>query len=251
MDNSVIKKLGQEYGWELVLEESEDKIVLGSAHHRARATISFLDDNKDLRGLIFTPDRLHSKIEAFTPDLFGMEHGYYCTEKRNLIRLLYYSAPLARRLRIKHAQSLPGATRTRRPKLNRAPLILLETEIMDELRSRGSKQFPPDTPLVKLFNPAGAGEWYPCYIREGIAYGFVDTEQGMKFGPIDLNELARTLIPVRLPNLVSGVIRLERCASWNPRDEWPKPFSIRRLLTPHQSTVTRSSIDLDLHLPRR
>lgn len=227
MDLTTIKKTGRENGWETVIEESDEKLVLGSAAHRAHVSIT----NSEFLGwgACLEPYRLHERVEAFVADQYLLPDRYSFRNEPELARILSNGARLAKKLRFTSKSPPPGASSTRAAHagaihgeaLQAKPTNeLLSPEILQELKLQGAKKKPSQVPLVKLFNPIGPGVWYLTFIKNGYAYGFADLGQGLEFGPIDLEDLASIKIPIRIPGIVAGEMGIERDQYWNPKTMW-------------------------------
>lgn len=77
LERALIAKAGYDHGWEVVVEETPDRVVLASALHRARAYVDRrLPDSRWLL-LSVHPDQLHRELQrtmpesCLTDDLFG------------------------------------------------------------------------------------------------------------------------------------------------------------------------------------
>jgi len=97
LEHSLIFKVGYDHGWEVVIEESPERVVLGSALHHARAHI-----RAALPGcrwiLTVNPDQIHRELERALPGFYLTAQYFGADKEADLGLLLSQAARLARAL---------------------------------------------------------------------------------------------------------------------------------------------------------
>ena len=104
-------------------------------------------------------------------------------------------------------------------------MILITPAIRKTLETKGSKEYPPLKPVVKIFNPYGNGTWWISYIKDGIAFGYANLRQRTEFGPIGLEELINLRFKVSAGGR-EAMMGLERDLNWNPNTGWDLKRSV-------------------------
>jgi putative restriction endonuclease len=97
LERSLILKAGYDNGWEVVINEGVEEVVLGSAHHSARATIAPFPP-KDLWTIIITPKAIHDEIARVYPSFCILPEYFGAINERDLCYMLGQCARLAQSL---------------------------------------------------------------------------------------------------------------------------------------------------------
>jgi putative restriction endonuclease len=97
LERSLIKKAGYDNGWEVVINEDVEQVVLGSAHHSARAIIAPFPP-KDLWTIIITPKAIHDEIARVCPPFCITDEHFGAISERDLCYVLGQCARLAQSL---------------------------------------------------------------------------------------------------------------------------------------------------------
>jgi hypothetical protein len=88
-------------------------------------------------------------------------------------------------------------------------MVLITTEQLEQLKKNG---YDCMKPVLKLFNPTGAGTWLVTGIEDGILYGFADLGMGcVEWGGLfSIEEMVATRFRFGLG--------IERDRHWTPDD---------------------------------
>jgi len=95
LERSLITKAGHDSGWEVILQETPEKVVLGSALHAGKVTIRRSDEAR--WEVLFTGERLQEELEQ-DPALGSASQSAHPGSEAALVRLLRRSAGLSRSL---------------------------------------------------------------------------------------------------------------------------------------------------------
>ncbi|WP_138223321.1 HNH endonuclease [Nibricoccus aquaticus] len=97
LERSLVQKAGYDHGWEVVVEDRPEQVVLASALHHARARIqSALPSSRWL--LTVTPRPIHRELERAEPSFYLTGEYFRANNEAELGRLLEQGARLARTL---------------------------------------------------------------------------------------------------------------------------------------------------------
>lgn len=97
LERSLILKAGYDYGWEIVVDESQDEVVLASALHHARARIR--SSPPAVRWLLtLKPHHIHHELERTETECYLTDEYFGADNEAELGRLLGQAARLARTL---------------------------------------------------------------------------------------------------------------------------------------------------------
>lgn len=97
LERSLIIKAGYDNGWEVVINAGVEEVLLGSAHHSARATIAPFP-SKDLWTIIITPKAIHDEIARACPSFCITDEYFGAISERDLCYMLGQCARLAQSL---------------------------------------------------------------------------------------------------------------------------------------------------------
>lgn len=97
LERTRILKAGYDHGWEVVVENSPEQVVLGSAHHSAHASIAPFPPN-DLWCVTITPKSLHDEIARVNPAFSITPETFGAISERDLGYMLNQCARFARSL---------------------------------------------------------------------------------------------------------------------------------------------------------
>lgn len=97
LERSLILKAGYDNGWEVVINEGVEEVVLGSAHHSARATIAPFPP-KDLWAIIISPKAIHDEIARACPPFCITDEHFGAISERDLCYMLRQCARVAQSL---------------------------------------------------------------------------------------------------------------------------------------------------------
>ena len=88
-------------------------------------------------------------------------------------------------------------------------MVLITSEQLEQLNKAG---YSGMVPIVKLFNPTGAGTWLVTGIEDGILYGYADLGMGcVEWGGLfSMEELVATRFRMGLG--------MERDRHWSPKE---------------------------------
>jgi putative restriction endonuclease len=131
-ERSLIQKAGYDHGWEVVIEDTPEQVVLASALHRARAQII-----PSLPGcrwvLTVSPEPIQRELERALPDHFLTDEWMGADDDQELGQLLSHAARLARALPDEPSRRFAGAVAE---KLAALDMITAATEIERLVRQR-------------------------------------------------------------------------------------------------------------------
>ncbi|PAW70205.1 MAG: hypothetical protein B9S35_15450 [Opitutia bacterium Tous-C5TDCM] len=97
LERTLILKAGYDHGWEVVVEESTERVVLASALHRARATVTNFPPSSFWLVTIIPPT-LHRELSRVLPGWVLTDETFGAEDERDLGYLLNQCAQLARAL---------------------------------------------------------------------------------------------------------------------------------------------------------
>ncbi|MCX8098149.1 MAG: HNH endonuclease [Casimicrobiaceae bacterium] len=94
LERTLVAKTGREHGWENVVESIEARVVLGSARHRGRATVTAATEGNGWR-VGFADGRLVRELARSLPGLAGGTGGFHAPDMDALAVLLRRAAELS------------------------------------------------------------------------------------------------------------------------------------------------------------
>jgi hypothetical protein len=98
LERTLITKTGYDHGWEVVVEDTPDQVVLASALHRARAYVGRrLPDSRWLL-LSVHPDQLHRELQRAIPESCLTDDLFGASNEAALGHLLAHASRIARAL---------------------------------------------------------------------------------------------------------------------------------------------------------
>lgn len=97
LERSLVQKAGYDHGWEVVVEERPEQVVLASALHHARARIQSAPPGSRWL-LTVKPSPIHRELERAEPSFYLTEEYFGADNEAELGRLLEQAARLARTL---------------------------------------------------------------------------------------------------------------------------------------------------------
>ncbi|EIP96384.1 hypothetical protein OpiT1DRAFT_00799 [Opitutaceae bacterium TAV1] len=99
LERSLIHKAGYDHGWEIVVEDSPEQVVLASALHHARARImAFLPGSPTYWVVTIQPHQIHRELECAAPGYYLTDELFGVETEADLGFLLDQAARLARAL---------------------------------------------------------------------------------------------------------------------------------------------------------
>lgn len=104
LDRALIEKSGREHGWENVLESIEARVVLASARHRGRATVTSVSGSSGWQ-VTFPEGRLVRELARSRPGLADGRGGFDTADVDALADLLRRAAELSLALPDQAAQT--------------------------------------------------------------------------------------------------------------------------------------------------
>lgn len=94
LERALVEKAGREHGWENLVESIEARVVLGSARHRGRATVTAASDGSGWQ--VTVPDgRLVRELARGLPGLANGRGGFDASDIERLAALLRRAAELS------------------------------------------------------------------------------------------------------------------------------------------------------------
>lgn len=98
LERTLICKTGYDHGWEVIVEDGPDLIILGSALHNARAHIISPAEVSPWTIVTILPNPIHRELERALPDYFLTNEHFGAQDEAELGFLLGHGARLARNL---------------------------------------------------------------------------------------------------------------------------------------------------------
>jgi len=109
LERALVEKAGREHGWENVVESVEVRVVLGSARHRGRATVTVASGRGGGQGA-FPDGRLVRELARSLPGLANVGGGFDAPDIERLAALLRRAAELSLALPDQAAQTFRERT---------------------------------------------------------------------------------------------------------------------------------------------
>jgi putative restriction endonuclease len=94
LERALLEKLGRENGWENILESRDERVVLGSARHRGRATVVSSHGTTGW-SIEFPEQRLVRELDRTLPGLIQGASAFSALDMNTLAALLHRAAELS------------------------------------------------------------------------------------------------------------------------------------------------------------